>query len=88
MKVKQMLACGNPGGNKCAGTWTTFATGVMALSVSFFEPLAAGSQKASLAVCFCSSAVQTLRGLTCLGSSLLFGVSGTQCGSHSWGSTL
>ena len=34
---------------KCAGTQTDSATGVMALSESFFEPLVAGEQKASLA---------------------------------------
>ena len=31
-----------------AGTWTASATGVMALSESFFKPLVAGDQKASL----------------------------------------
>ena len=43
------LGCEDPGGSKCAGTWTASATGVMALSESFFEPLIAGNQKASLA---------------------------------------
>ena len=33
----------------CAGTWTASATSIIALSESFFEPLAAGDQKASLA---------------------------------------
>ena len=42
------MAGGDPGGTKCARTWTTSATGVMALSESFFEPLVAGDQKASL----------------------------------------
>ena len=37
------------GGSKCAGTWTASAAGVMALSGSFFVPLVAGNQKASLA---------------------------------------
>ena len=41
------MACGDPGSVKCAGTWT--AAGVMSLSHSFFEPLVAGDQKASLA---------------------------------------
>ena len=36
-------------GAKCTETWTVSAAGVMALSVSFFEPLVAGDQKASLA---------------------------------------
>ena len=31
------------------GTWTASATGVMALSESFFKPLVAGDQKISLA---------------------------------------
>ena len=45
------MACGDPGGAKRAGKWTASATGVMALSESFFffEPLVAGVQKASLA---------------------------------------
>ena len=41
------LACGDPGGAKCAGTRTASTAGVMALSESFFEPLVAGDQKAS-----------------------------------------
>ena len=36
-------------GAKCAGAQTASATGVMALSESFFEPLVAGDQKASWA---------------------------------------
>ena len=43
------MACGDPGGAKCSGTPTASDTGVMALSQSFFEPLVAGGQKASLA---------------------------------------
>ena len=43
------LACGDPGGAKCAGTRTASAAGVMALSESFLEPLAAGNEKVSLA---------------------------------------
>ena len=43
------LACRDSGSTKCAGTWTASTTGVMALSESFFEPLVAGDQKASLA---------------------------------------
>ena len=34
-------------GAKCAGAQTASATGVMALSESFFEPLVAGDQKSS-----------------------------------------
>ena len=48
MKVAQLLACGDPGGAKSAGTRTASAAGVMALSESFFKPLVAGNQKASL----------------------------------------
>ena len=33
----QLSACGDPGGTKCIGTWTASATGVMALSESFFR---------------------------------------------------
>ena len=40
------MACGDPGGAKCAGTWTAYTSKVMALSESFvfvfvfvFEPL-------------------------------------------------
>ena len=34
--------------SKCAVTWIASAAGVMALLESFFEPLIAGDQKASL----------------------------------------
>ena len=43
------MACGDPGGTKCAETRTASTAGVMALSESFFEPLVASDQKASLA---------------------------------------
>ena len=43
------MACGDPGGTKCAGTQTAFVTGGMALSESFFELLVAGDQKAPVA---------------------------------------
>ena len=43
------MVCRDRGGAKCAGTPTASATGIMALSESFFEPLIAGDQKASLA---------------------------------------
>ena len=45
----QLLGSWVPDGANCAGPWTVSATGVMALSESFFEPLVAGDQKASLA---------------------------------------
>ena len=50
------MACGDPGGTKCAGTLTASTIRVMALSESFFEPLVAGDQKACLASLFHSSA--------------------------------
>ena len=43
------MGCGDRGGTKCAGTHTVSATGVMALSESFFESLVAGDQKVSFA---------------------------------------
>ena len=43
------MSFGEPGGTKCAGTQTASAAGVVALSESFFKPLVAGDQKASLA---------------------------------------
>ena len=43
------MACGDPGRAKCAGTQPVSASGVMALSGFFFNPLVAGSQMASLA---------------------------------------
>ena len=39
-------------GAKCAGTQTASTTGVTALSESFFKPLVASHQKASLASLF------------------------------------
>ena len=50
------------------GTWTASATGVMAPTESFFEPLVAGNQKASLASFSVALPIQALRGLPCLGS--------------------
>ena len=44
-----LLGLQGPDSSKCAGTGTASTTGVMALSESFFEPLVAGNQKASLA---------------------------------------
>ena len=49
MNVVQLLSLLDPGGAKCAGTWTASATVVMALSESIFKPLVAGDQKSSLA---------------------------------------
>ena len=78
MKVVSCLACGYPDGSKCAGTWPASAIGVVALSVSFFEPLVAGDHKASLA---CLSPwlcpFRHLEGSLAWGPSLLFSGSGT-----------
>ena len=71
------LACRDPGGAKCAGTRTAPATGVMALSGSFFQPFVAGNQKASLASFSIVLPIQALRGLDCLGAFSLFSESGT-----------
>ena len=49
------------------GTWMASATGVMAPSESFFEPLVAGNQKASLTSFSIALPIQALRGLPCLG---------------------
>ena len=79
------MACGDPGGAKCAGMQTASTARVMALSESFFEPLVAGNQKASLASLLHSSAHS---GSLAWGPSLLFGTSGTQRGTPVWGPTL
>ena len=61
------MACGDPGGTKCAGTGIASMAGVMALSEPFFQPHAAGyrplGQSFSIAL-----PIQTLRGLPCLES--------------------
>ena len=43
------MACGDPGGSKCAGTWTASVADTLALTESFLELLVTGDQKASLA---------------------------------------
>ena len=63
------MACGDPGGAKCSGTWTASTAGVMAPSESLFKPLVAGDQKTSLASSISIILpIQALRGLPCLGS--------------------
>ena len=70
------MACGDPGGAKCAGTQTAFVTGVMALSESFFELLVAGDQKASLAsLSLWLCLLRHLEDSLAWGPSLLFGSS-------------
>ena len=69
------MACGDPGGTKCAGTWSASLAGVMALSESFFELLVAGDQKASGQPLSVAPPIHALRGLPCLGSfSVVWGV--------------
>ena len=78
MKVVQMLGLQGLGSAKCAGSQTAFAAGVMALSESFFKPLVAGDQKASLASLsqeLCP--FRHLEGFLAWGLSLLFSVPGT-----------
>ena len=48
-RLHSCLAWGDPGSTKYAGTQTASTAGLMALSESFFEPLVAGDQEASLA---------------------------------------
>ena len=63
------MACKESSGAKCAGSQTASTSGFIALAESFFEPLVAGDQKASLASLFSiATPVQALRGLPCLGS--------------------
>ena len=76
------MNCGDPGGAKCAGTQTASTAGVTALSESFFQPLVAVDQKASLASLSVALPIQALRGLHCLGPSLL------SCTSGTWGGGL
>ena len=61
----------------------------MALSESFFEPLVAGDQKASLASLFLYLRLfRHLEGSLAWGPSLLFGTLGTWRGPPGWGSAV
>ena len=62
------MACGDPGGAKCAGTQIASTPGVMAPSESFFKPLITGNQKASGQSFSVALPIQALGGLPCLGS--------------------
>ena len=62
------MACGDPGGAKCAGTQIASTPGVMAPSESFFKPLITGNQKASGQSFSVALPIQAFRGLPCLGS--------------------
>ena len=70
---RSCLAFRDSGSTKCAATWTASAAGVKALSESFFEPLVAGDQKASL-----GSLSLELCPFRHWGPSLLFGASGSR----------
>ena len=62
------LACGDPGGIKCAGTRTASASGVMALSV-FFGVSCSWWSEGLLGQCFSvAPPIQARGGLPCLGS--------------------
>ena len=78
MKVAQLLGLQGPWQLQCAGTWTASATGVMALSESFFKSLIAGNQMASLAsLSPLLRPFRHLEGSLAWGPSLLFGESVT-----------
>ena len=63
------MACGDPGGTKCAETQTASVARVTALPESFFETLVAGDQKAFLVrLSPVALPIRALRGLPCLGS--------------------
>ena len=63
------MACGDPGGAKCAGTWTVSTAGVMAVSESFFEPLCSWRSEGLFGQSFSIVPhAQALRGLPCLGA--------------------
>ena len=88
MKVAQLLGLRGPGWHQVCMDMTASATGVMALSESFLEPLVAGNQKASLTSLSLTPPVQVLRGLPCLGSfSVVWRVRHIE-GHPDWGPTL
>ena len=75
------MAHRDPGRVKCSGTWIASATGLMDLSESFFQPLVAGDQKASLvSLSPYLHPFRHLEGSLARGLSLLLGASGTQRG--------
>ena len=83
------LACGDPGGTKCAGTWTASAVGVMALSESFFRASCSWWSEGLFGQSFSVALpVQALRVLSCLGSFSVVWCSSTKRGHPGWGPTL
>ena len=63
------MAFGDPGGTKCAETWTAFTTGVMALSESFFAASCSWRSEGLFGQSFSVALpIQALRGIPCLGS--------------------
>ena len=62
------LACGDPGGARCAGTRTAYTPGVMALSV-FFRASCSWQSEGLFGLSFSVPLpIQALRGLACLRS--------------------
>ena len=83
------MVCVDSGGAKCAGTRTASAAGVMTLSESFFEPLVASDQKASLASLSLSlHSFRHIEGSLRWGPYLFLSTSGTQRGPPGLGPTL
>ena len=79
------MACGDPGGAKCAGTWTASSTGVMTLSV-FFRASCSWQSECLFGQSFSVALIiQVLEGFHAGGPSLLFCTSGTQRGPAGWG---
>ena len=65
----QLFGLRDPGGAKCAGTWTVSTARVMAVSESFFEPLCSWRSEGLLGQSFSIVPhAQALRGLPCLGA--------------------
>ena len=62
------LACGDPGGSKCAGTWTASAAEVTALSVFFIASCSWRSEGLFGQSFSIPPPIQALKGLLCLGS--------------------
>ena len=79
------MACRDSGGAKCAGTQTTSATGVMALSV-FYQASCSWRSEGLFGQSFSKiPPVQALRGLPCLGSfSVVWHIRHIE-GPHGWG---
>ena len=83
------MACGDPGGAKCAGTWTASTPGVMALSESFFRASCSWRSEGLFGQSFSTAPlVRALRGLPCLGSFALVRQFRHLKGHPGWGASL